>query len=98
MSFPESVYTQFFTLNPIFIVSGSSLAFPEQKNSEKKNMISVPITWGEFEGACPLKLTQGGVRGGQLPPPPEERRIDHWTTCLFLVAIFRGLLAIIGRA
>ena len=64
MSFPESVYTQFFTLNPIFIVSGSSLAFPEQKNSEKTNMISVPITWGEFEGACPLKLTQGGCGGG----------------------------------
>ena len=69
MSFPESVYTQFFTLNPIFIVSGPSLAFPEQKNSKKKNMISVPITWGEFEGACPLKLTQGGVRGGAAAPP-----------------------------
>ena len=66
MSFPESVYTQFFTLNPIFIVSGSSLAF---QNSEKKNMISVPITWGEFEGACPLKLTQGGVREGAAAPP-----------------------------
>ena len=32
MSFPESVYTQFFTLNPIFIVSGSSLAFPDKKS------------------------------------------------------------------
>ena len=62
-------------------------------------MISVPITWGEFEGACPLKLTQGGVRGGQLPSPPEERRIDHRTTCGKFISCgkFGGLLAIIEK-
>ena len=38
MSFPESVYTQFFTLNPIFIVSGSSVAFTEKKTGQSSSV------------------------------------------------------------
>ena len=53
MSFPESVYTQFFTLNPNFIVSGSSLAFPDKKKTEKKIMASLHVKKGEFVGGLP---------------------------------------------